>query len=700
MISLFQSATLVQRAEPPSPVPPPEPESPARAVDTHPHERRPTEEERNGPLAKLELVGTLALHRAWVESRSKEGERADLSGQSLHGVDLHGVCLQDAILRKADFSSADLSFAQLQGACLVQASLQNASLLHARLRDAGLQGANLEGVSGLLPEQLAGTSLFGAALPRPLPDALFHKIRAAAAASQLARRLLWSMLAASLLCGIIVARTTDLQIVKNASVLPVPYLGAAFPVEGFFMLAPVLLLFLYLFFHVRLLRMWEHFAELPAVFADGQGVDRKVGWLFCEKLQQHSRWLSEGQLPRSSLEITLMMLPAYWVVPVTLVLFWGRYLTRLDLHASTYHAVLVAAACVVAAWLPALAEAVLRKEMPQREKALAQAGILGRSAIGLAAGAFLFALSLGTVQGVPRDARAEASAEVEVRKWAPRFLWLLGYDPYAEISELAISTPPRGWSGNEDALPSVQGARLDGRRLRYADAFRAFLVNARLRKVDFQFAMLAEADLRSAVMPRANLRSAVLDRARLERVDLQGAALHRASLVNADLRQAILAYGILVETVLIDAQLSNATLFSANLQSARLSGADLQKADLREANLSDARMAQVLLRGADLWAARLPRVELRDARMEAAILTEADLRGADLRGASMREAFLARALLDGALLEGADLRGTHGLTASQLCAAVGSRQALLDETVREQLSEACGPDAAKPHLQK
>lgn len=677
LISLFDSGVLARRGE-----------ELRTEADKHPP---PASGQRVVPqVAPAELADVLSMHQAWVESDGKVGERADLTNRSLLEVELHNVNLRHAFLRKARLVRADLSFADLQAACLVHATLDKVSLLHTKLRDAGLQGASLDGVTGLLPEQLGGASLFGAAVPEQITEALLEKTKAAARISQIARRLLVGMLLASACSALLLFNMTDLQIIANAPALPIRYVGKVMPTEGFFMLAPLLLLGLYVAFHVALLKQWEQLSELPAVYPDGQPLDRKARWTLMGLVRNRLRWLNEDRLPMSPLLRALLMLPAYWIVPATLMLFWGRYLTRLDLHASTYHAVLVAAAFVLAGVLPASQFSIFRTRRVGAARARPGISAAMRVAPGMCCGILLFLISVGIVYGAPHNERNFEPIRAGTARWAAEALWLVGYDPYARISEAEISEKPEGWSNQDDEITMVKGVRLDGRCFRHADAFAAFLVNARLSHSNFQEARLVAADLRGAVLRGANLRWAILDRARMAGVDLHSAELAKASLVQVEMRNANLAYAVLNEAVLSGARLVGSNFYAASLNGASMPGASLHRADLRASNLTDARMNGALLVEAQMWGAVLVRAQLRDAQLSGAMMAETDLRNADLRGARMQEVHLARAVLEGARLEDADLRGATGLTAEQLCTAAAWHEAQIDEGLRQRAESRCG----------
>lgn len=87
----------------------------------------------------------LKEHQLWIESKGKNGKRADLKLENLHEANLHGANLEEAILFAANLKEANLSSAKLCGAHLSQAKLRGANL-----ELAYLDGAYLEGVKHTL----------------------------------------------------------------------------------------------------------------------------------------------------------------------------------------------------------------------------------------------------------------------------------------------------------------------------------------------------------------------------------------------------------------------------------------------------------------------------------------------------------------------------------------------------------------------
>jgi hypothetical protein len=352
---------------------------------------------------KLELARVVEHHRRWVESKGLHGRRADLTRAELEGTCLSGtsINLQDAVLHGVNLRRADLSMSDLRQACLAGADLREANLLGAKLRGADLQGATLEGAAHLWAEQLAGTNLAAATLD---PTFRFEALATVAEVSRRARRLWLFLLLACLATVWVVLSSTDAQLLVG-SVSPLPLLGRFFPLVEFHLLTPLLLLGLYVYLQLSVQRMWEGLGTLPAIFPDGDPVDAKAHpWLLTGLARTYSPWLQEKGAAPSALEQQVTLLLGYWVVPATLLLCWGRYLTRQDLHGSLLHVGLLAAAVAFALNLPALAERTLRLENrppPRSERILRHARGTWRGVTVLSLAVLLAILSFGITYGAP-----------------------------------------------------------------------------------------------------------------------------------------------------------------------------------------------------------------------------------------------------------------------------------------------------------
>jgi len=273
-------------------------------------------------LDLVELAAILDQHKIWVESGGDEGTKADLCGVNLENADLTGVNLQGAFLQRANLRNADLSMANLKGASLVQADLCNANLLGAELRGANLMGATLYGAEGLWLGRLGGANLYDAMLPETISS--IDGSKAVWEATKTARWFYFLMLTVSAICCLVVATTSDARLILDGPTIPLRRLGNLLPMNAFYLIAPIALLVIFVRFQFLLLRVWSSMAALPAVFQDGQTVEREGPWYLVGLVRRHFRWLRDAKTAVSLLENVTATILAYWVVPVTIGLIWMR----------------------------------------------------------------------------------------------------------------------------------------------------------------------------------------------------------------------------------------------------------------------------------------------------------------------------------------------------------------------------------------
>jgi len=642
-------------------------------------------------ISLIDLAELLDQHKQWVESGGETGGKADLSGVNLAKADLTGVNLQGAVLHRVNLTGADLSMANLRGASLVRANLQNANLLGTELRGANLMGANVYGADGLWFGRLGGTNLFDAVLPESI--SAVDSSKAIGDATKVARWFYFLTVGLSLLCCVLMIYTTDVRLLLNSSAIPFPKLGNVLPTTGLFLGGPIVLLILSLRFHFLLLRLWGSMAALPAVFPDGQTLEKDGPWYLMGLVRRHFRWQGESRAAMTAFESVLSTILAYWIVPVTLFFFWLRYLTRQDFRGTLLHVVLVTLAVATATSVPFVVSRVLRPgdiRLPKSRNILRM--LLGTTRAALAVGCILFVISLGVNRGLPSDKTSTVAASAaDPRRWAATVFQSVGYRPYADLTEASLSTPlPKGTPWTDENVAKISGARLNEMNLRYARAYRAFLVNAKLWRANLEGIYLSEADLRGANLRETLLRSGIFDRARLDRAALVSANATGANFASADLRFADLSYGTFENAVLSNARVSGASLYAVDLKNSQLLRADFSRSDMRDARLEHAVLSFASLEQTDLSSARLEDANLTGAVCKGTIFLDADLNNADLRGASLSGAVLRGAKTDGANLAGADLRGALGMTSSQVCSAQNGRTAIMDPDLAGEVQVRCG----------
>jgi uncharacterized protein YjbI with pentapeptide repeats len=697
------AAETVAAAEPPAELAqPPETSEPPKTSETF---KTSEADDELPPLPEVELVPesratvsdllevaeALDQHRLWVESGGTQGTRADLSGANLVEADLTGANLQGAQLQKANLRGADLSMANLRNANLVEADLRETNLLGTEFSGANLMGANLYGAQGLWAGRLGGTNLFDATLPEAV--AALNGSRTIAQFTQSAR---WFYLMLMALCAgsmVLIAMTSDVRLLLDQSPWRTTRIPSLLPLQGFYLGAPLLLAALYLRLQFLFLRLWGSLGALPAVFPDGQTPERDGRWYLMGPIRPYLRWSRDPRSPLGLAECYVAILLAYWAVPTVLFFFWLRYLVLQDYRGTLLHVFLFTLASAAACGLPRIVKRVLRPgDWTEESTQHFMRDVLKALRIPAAVGAVLFLLSVGVIRGLPADSRLRPEvAKADPRRWAAALFQVVGYRPYADVTDENIaSQAEKAAVSNDTPSNDATGPRLNEIDLRYARGYHAAFANARLWRANLEGTSLAEANFRGANLREANLRSSHMDRVQAANANLVSTDAQGAEFAAGNFQSADLSFANLSGAALTTANMQRATLYSVNLRSADMLRADLSHADLRDTKLEQANLSLATLEQTDFSAAKMMGVNLTGAQAKGTIFLDADLSRADLRGAAFPGAILRGAKLDGANVMGADLRGALGLEAWQLCATQGWRGAQLDADVKAATEQSCG----------
>src|SRR5437899_5671813 len=393
-------------------------------------------------ISLIELAEILDQHKIWAESGGESGAKADLCGVNLAKADLTGVNLQGAHLHRMNLAGADLSMANLRGASLVRSNMQNANLLGTELRGANLMGANLYGAEGLWFGRLGRTKPFGAGLPESI--SAVDSSKAIGDATKVARWFYFLTVGVSAICCLLIAFTSDVRLLVNSSALHTTRLGNLLPMTGLYLGGPLVLLALSLRFHFLLLRLWGSMAALPAVFKDGETLEKDGPWYLMGLVRRHFRWQNDTKSAMTTFETVLSMVLAYWIVPATMFFFWLRYLPKQDFRGTLLHVLLITLSVATATCVPFVVSRVLRPgdiRLPKWKNIIRM--ILGTTRAALACGCILFLFSLGVYRGLPFDhGTSTGGSHADFKRWASMIFQSVGYRPYAEMTEAALSTPP------------------------------------------------------------------------------------------------------------------------------------------------------------------------------------------------------------------------------------------------------------------
>ena len=533
-------------------------------------------------------------------------QNAHLGGKNLAGANLKGVNLQGANLISADLREAELVGANLQLAKLNEANARKASFNGAILRMSDLQDADLTNVTGFLASQLAGANVSGANLPNSIGK--FDGLEYVEEISKKAEIVFtWLLLG----CGyawLTLGTISDVTLLINSATSPLPIMGINLPIVGIYFAAPLLLLCLYVWFHLYLQNLWKGLSELPAIFPDGKPLDEKVyPWLLIGFVQSHVELLKSKRPPLSHARVGLSIFLTLYLVPITLLFLWARFLTRHDIDITALQIVLFGLTAFIGVTFYELAKATLRGDDFSLSpwKPILKRIILDHKLVPIITGIMIL-LSIEAISSVQPKTK-------EYYSW-------LGFSPFADFAEEDISIKPPNWTGEkskiEEEILQVKGAKLKEANLRNADMEGAFLIKADLRGAQLEAARLLRAKLQKSMLTGAMLQGAMLNGAMLQGAQINLAMLQDASLVNANLEEADLNY--------------------AELEKANLAGARLQGAILSDANLKGARLINANLEGARLVNAKLQGASLVNAKLQGANLKGANLKGADLQGAHMK----------------------------------------------------------------
>lgn len=607
---------------------------------------------------------------------------------NLSRADLHGTDFTGANLERTNFAQSGLAGSKFGGARVEGATF----------RQADLTDADLRGALGVSEERFAGANLAGA----QLPDAV-HLLQRLGRVEEIygsCQQIFLTLFVAALYTWLTIAATSHARLLSDTASSPLPIVGTPIPIAQFYIVAPFVVLVLFVYLHLSLQRLWNYLAGLPAVFPDGERLDQKsYPRVLSSFIRTQCALLRPGCPPEVRLLTGILSLFIWGGGAFLVGWVWWQYLPRREWLGALLLFALLVASVVLGVVTYRVATSALRGK-PTR---LYRDGLV----VLLLSTGLLGAVFVIKLNGQPPDETTnrcvETSREV-VGVWA-LVRDSLRCSPLANLRQADLSVRPPGWKGSDEENRLVQGATLRGKNLNYAQAAEAFLV---------------QADLSGATLQHANLQQARLQRATLRRADLTGASLLWASVRGADLRGAILEGAVLRAADLTGAKFSRfnnchqrcfaaANLTRAILADAYLPGADLKEAILDAASLDDATLLKADLRGASMVKASLRRANLAGAQLSGAVVPPlrncsdaqnacavgpdpSEIAAADLSGADLLGAELGGAELAGVNLQDTDLRSATGLTLAQLATVKTLYKAKLDKALLDQVAK------AYPHL--
>ena len=377
--------------------------------------------------------------------------------------------------------------------------------------------------------------------------------------------------------------------------------------------------------------------------------------------------------PLSRSQLAIGIVAAWWLVPVTNLFFWLRYVHRQRLALSISHLIVLAASVFAALYFQELAAKTLRHRRTSTAVNAVQIGTRPLTISGIVL-SLVVTMSVAVRFSSPRFRRFAINfegAEVSSRPsgWhdPADYVTTAPSDgegpPIADTGTIksADTDNPRlkraldercgaalGYTRFNVNLAQIKGINLAGLNLQRLQGGGAFLVNADLAGTDLRRADLSQADLRGVILSGADFVEGNLTKARLNFAVFERTDLRKANLQGADLRKVSIS----------QSDVSNASLADANLAEAVMVG-NLDGVDLSHSILCDSKLMYSYLNGANLNNVTAIRADFshviarkarfRDANLEDADFTEADLSCADLRWSDVKGARFDRAILPASL---------------------------------------------------
>ncbi len=522
-------------------------------------------------------------------------DKADLSNADLSKANLKGANLENANLSKANLSGADLSegdpseaessentrprITNLSGAKLNEANLNHANLSDAKLSNANLTGANFQNAT-LIKTNLSETTTSGTKFGgSDTTNATFPKefnfgkdLEIFDEASRIARKHFGWLITGLVFSLLTIFSTDDVSLLTNSQTTPLPIIQTPIPLAGFYLVAPFLLVALYLYFHIQLQHNWRIVSRLPAIFPDGVPIDQKLfPWQLNMWCRNFFPLLNQNKKYQAKPRDYLIVFMTWWATPVVLFGFWLRYLPRHDWEGTFWHMFLLMATSFSALYFYRWAKKTFPANLAWDENDSLTLGFL-----------IIFISFLFIFMSPPYE-------EHQLRN--------------ANFSGKDVSIKPDNWNP-EKPTQGVKVANFEIKDLRFVRATNAFLAKLNLYDINFRKAIL-----RTTNFENANFREVDFTEARLLGANFKNANFHdtnfsRASLFAANLEKSVL-YGVnLTEANLIEANLSETFLsWTEHLKISKDTGSkpgsliitDLTRANLTKANLQKAKLDQVNL---------------------------------------------------------------------------------------------------------
>ncbi|UCC39085.1 MAG: pentapeptide repeat-containing protein [Candidatus Aminicenantes bacterium] len=384
-------------------------------------------------------------------------------------------------------------------------------------------------------------------------------------------------------CLLSVISISDRQIGLSSTV-NLPPLNVDVPLVGFFIATPLLLVLIFVYLQICILRFKRLTAYLDTQYSSAEK------WRFLPWIIKAVK-VPGTELPDRFLKmITALFLWAS--LPISLILIALRFIKRHDSFWSYVVGSIPILGTIIVIWFWRIFSSFIRSKSLVRT--VFRSGVV----------TFLVAAQLFLLLFLIPWANDGLSVSVlENIRDRIRPFFCVNLSNQILIEELAAEYEGRFWG-------DFKKKRLEGAILNHAILKRANLEGASLRDARMDFTVAVQANIRysymkGAYLSYADFQGADMSGANLVSIYGRNARFSEANFWNADMRGGRLEYSDFQAADLTLADLSGARLWDTNFRNARLFHANLLGAELVRADFSKADLKKAVLRGADLWGANL-----------------------------------------------------------------------------------------------
>lgn len=541
----------------------------------------------------------------------------DFKAANFGNAKLSDVRFIGSDLTKADFSNSILQNVDFSQANLTKANFNEAEMIECKLHHAKLCGVDFTTIKGVIAfDAFMGCNLIDAKLPE---SHNFEVLKTIEETSKAASNLHLIFVGAALYSWIAASTLNDADLLTGVQTLELPIVKSQIPIIGFFLLGPLVLLTVFVYFHLYLQKLWQQIASCPAIFQSGEPLTTKIyPWILSTPIELLFPNLKCYRSEAIHISVLVTIISAWLIAPFSCVIFWFTYLGRHEWLGTMLHITLISLSSFLS--LASCQSAVNKLGEKKFQAFQKRPQIFNFLTYGLVQAVLFTVLSLVVHNGPPLPMN-----------------WL-----YADIGGVNLSTVPDGWDHKE--LDKVKGAKLSGISLHGAFCQYSMLVKADLRGCDLTFADLTGADLRSSTLNNANCNCAKFTKANLENTLLCGVSalstdFSHGNLTNVNVSQARFRRanftGATIENLLVADSSDPFTDTETSFGSCEFRNSNIQNCTIRNVSFNGSKFPKAKIRNvtflrSDIGEANFERANIRNVSFENCDLTGTSFELADL----------------------------------------------------------------------